>query len=41
MNKHVEGGRTITVCPHCHKDISGRVLIVYYPQSDGTERPAP
>src|SRR3712207_6783395 len=37
MNQRTENGRTITICPHCHRDISGRVLIIYYPQPDGSE----
>jgi hypothetical protein len=39
MNQRVEGGHTITICPHCKRDISGRVLIIYRPLSDGDERP--
>ena len=38
MNQHVVEGRPITICPHCHKDILGRVLIIYYPLPDGSER---
>ena len=37
MNQHVENGRTITICPHCHSDVSGCVLIVYYVVADGGE----
>ena len=31
MPQRVKGGRRIIICPHCHKDISDRVLIIYYP----------
>ena len=37
MNQHVENGRTITICPHCHKDISGRVLIIYRLTANSSE----
>jgi hypothetical protein len=37
MNQHVENGRTITICPHCHSDVSGCMLIIYYVVADGGE----
>ena len=38
MNQHVVEERNPTTCPHCKRDITARVLIIYYPQPDGTER---
>ena len=37
MNQYVVEGRTITVCLHCQRDISGRVLIIYWLTADGSE----
>ena len=31
MPEHVEDGRPVVICPRCHKDVSGRVIIVYPP----------
>jgi hypothetical protein len=41
MPQRVEGGRTVIICPDCKRDISGRVLIIYYPIPDllGVSRP--
>jgi hypothetical protein len=37
MNQSVEEGSTFTICPHCHKDLSGRALIIYLPTSAGDD----
>ena len=37
MSQCAEAGRTLTICPHCRKDISGRVLIIHLPTSAGDD----